>query len=72
MDYAPGCVPGINSVFGCKDLPAFTVRQSIILKNHDILPEAKAEIIYSLVTPLLLEQHLNYLVDGEIFVRRSC
>ena len=50
--------------------PDFTVR-TLIIENHDISLEARAEIIHSLrQSPLLLEQHLKYCCDGKIFVRR--
>lgn len=50
--------------------PDFTVR-TLIFENHDISPEAKAVVIHSLrQNPLLLEQHLKWSCDGEIFVRR--
>lgn len=50
--------------------PDFTVR-TLIFENHEISPEAKAVVINSLrQSPLLLEQHLKWSCDGEIFVRR--
>jgi hypothetical protein len=69
-DDAPGC--GAMGITACvaAESPDFTVR-TLIFENHDISPEARAEIIHSLrQSPLLLEQHLKYSCDGEIFVRR--
>jgi hypothetical protein len=69
-DDAPGC--GAMGITACvaAESPEFTVR-TLLFENHDISPEARAEIIHSLrQSPLLLERHLKYSGDGEIFVRR--
>jgi len=69
-DDAPGF--GAMGITACiaAESPDFTVR-TLIFENHDISPEARANIIHSLrQSPLLLEQHLKYSCDGEIFVRR--
>jgi hypothetical protein len=69
-DDASGC--GAMGITACvaAESPDYTVR-TLLFENHEISPEVRAEIIYSLrQSPLLLEQHLKYSCDGEIFVRR--
>jgi hypothetical protein len=50
--------------------PEYTVH-SLLFENHDICPQARESIIYSLrQNTSLLEQHLMYTRSGEVFVRR--